>query len=257
MDMPIQYYESLLYNCTRTYVDTLSGQPITLSCLSDIHQIYSLKQSEHYLTSDELLQLNDTLETLLEEKPTVVEEYKLVRSLTELLSGLIVHLGLYSRTNYHYRQQPRVMHVRTLDLGALNSRLQSMDTLWLATVAEKPPMNAFISETTKQLAAVLVSATESVFRFALRLNAKDFRTQPRIDTYLVTKVPKLRQILHVDPQYFSSPPPYQELSLSTSCMSRCFRSKSQRNLDSLRELVSDQDFAFRAFEEAVLANFVV
>lgn len=228
-----------------------------MAVLVEMHPICALKRTEQYLSIGETDALNLGLEDCIERNPSAHTEYKLIRSLMELTSGLIIHLGLYHRDKYVYRQQQRVLHVKTLDLVGMNVGVESMETMWLAASAQEGPIGEVLSETTKQLALVLVSATETLFAYALRMNATDFRTQPQIDSYLVSKEPKLREYIHVPPDYSASTPEYQQLSFPSSWLSSCFKSRSRRNLDHLRSLLMDQDFAFRTFEESLLANFLL
>ena len=255
--LPIQYFESQLYNCTRTHLEVLGGKPLSLSALQDIHPVCALKRYEPYLSVGEINALNLGLEDCMDRNPAGYTEYKLIRSMMELTAGLIIHLGIYHRNKYQYRQQQRVMHVKTLDLVGMNAEIESLETLWMAVSAQEGPLEQILSETTKQLAMVVVSATETLFAFALKMNATDFRSQPQIDGYLVGKDPKLREFIHVPPDYPPSVPVYQQLSFPSSCFSYCFKSRSRRNLDSLRSLLLDQDVAFRAFEESLLANFLL
>lgn len=202
--------------------------------------------------------MNERLEDTIERNPWGHTEYKLVCSLMELVTGLLVHLGLYHVSKYRYRQHQRVLHVHTLDLIGMNAHIQSMETLWIATQANQPgPLTSLLSEPTKQLAKVLVSVTESLFAFALRLNSIDFRLQPDIDGYLLTKEPNLGEFIRKTPRWTGNPPVYQELSFPTSLIARCLKSRTHRNLEKLRALLSDQDVAFRTFEESMLANFLL
>lgn len=255
--LPIQYFESLLYNCTRTHLEVLGGKQLSLSVLADIHPVCALKRYEPYLSVGEINALNLGLEDCIDRNPSGYTEYKLIRSLMELTAGLILHFGLYHSNKYLYRQQQRVMHVKTLDLVGMNTEVESLETLWMAASAQDGPLEEILSETTKQLARVLVTATETLFAFTLKMNATDFRSQPQIDGYLVGKDPKLQEFIHAPPDYSPSVPVYQQLSLPSSCLSHCFKSRSRRNLDCLRSLLLDQEVAFRAFEESLLANFLL
>ena len=251
--LPIEYLESQLYRLTYEFVGKLGGKPLALSAVKDLHHIYQLKTEEATLTSEEVEDLNLNLELLLNERPSVLGEYKLLAGLLSLSSALLVQWKLWSPLHSAYKTGPLVSNIPLLDMQSLNSDLMTMDTVWLSHSVHEPPLQYCVSEGVKQLATVLQTELLRMFSYMLRMNDVDFRKQPSIDGYLAARVPAFRSQFHVAPDYSRVRPTYQQLRLSTCCL---YRSRSDQQALHLRKLLRDSDYAYRAFERSLLSNLL-
>ena len=250
---PIEFLENQLYGLTYVSVVKLGGQALTLDAVKELHHIFQLKRDEACLSRWDLEDVNLNLELLLNDRPSVLEEYKLISGLLNLCSALMVQWRLWSPLHFAYRTGPKVGNVPIVDMDSLNADLYTTDTLWLSYMAQQPPLQSVLNEGIKQLAVVLQAEALRTFNFMLKLNAVDFRKQPSIDRYLATKIPAFRSQLHVEPDYNAPSPVYQHLHLPGCCL---YRSEDEKRTLRLYSLIRDLDYAYRAFERALLASLL-
>ena len=250
---PIEFLESQLYRLTHVYMVQLGGQRFTLEAVRELHPIIQLKREEGRLSHWDLEDVNLNLELILNDRPSVFVEYKLVAGLLSLSSALLVQWRLWSPLHFAYRNSPSVGNVPLVDMKSLNADLLTMDTLWLSQSTQQPPLQRILNDGVKQLAVVLQAEALRTFSFMLRLNGVDFRKQPSIDGYLAAKIPVFRSQLHVEPDYTAIQPVYQQLHLPGCCL---YHSKGEKQALRLRSLLQDLDYAYRSFERALLGSLL-
>lgn len=250
---PIEFLESQLYRLTHVFTVRLGGQRLTLEAVRELHHIFQLKRDESLLSRWDLEDVNLNLELLLNDHPSVLEEYKLISGLLSLSSALLVQWRIWSPLRFAYRNRPGIGNVPIVDMESLNADLLTMDILWLSQSTQQPPLQRILNDGVKQLAIVLQAEAMRTFSFMLRLNAVDFRKQPSIDGYLAARIPAFRSQLHVEPDYNAARPVYQQLHLPGCCL---YRSEGEKQALRLCSLLKDLDYAYRAFERALLASLL-
>lgn len=256
-ETPIEYYEARLYELSKHHVLELHGKRLNLEPIDLLHHIYKLKEIEHTLDSFDVAELNSGLERLIFSRPSTLEEYKLLCSLCEIFSGLIVKWDILVPENYHYRIRGRTMVVKILDLAEMSKTVISVDTLWMATVMNIRPFSKIIEEAVRQYGFVLTKEFEKLVMFALRLNPIDLRNPGNVVGYLAARVPELRTRKHMQPDYGTEVPVYQELALPTGFFRKCSKLRSNFNVEKLRKMLIDFEMLYRAFEISIVRSLLI
>ena len=242
---------------TAEIVLELHGRRLDLEPIDLLHHIYKLKEIEETLDSFDAAELNSNLERVIFSRPSTLEEYKLLCSLAEIISGLIVKWDILIPENYHYRIRGRTMVVKILDLTEMSKTVISVDTLWMATVMNVRPFSKIIEEAVRQYGIVLTKEFEKVVNFALHLNLIDLRNPGNVSGYLAARVPELRTHKHMQPDYGVDGPAYQTLSLPTGFFRKCSKQRNNFNVEKLRKMLIDFEMLYRAFEISIVRSLLV
>lgn len=256
-ETPIEYFEAQLYDLTKLHQVQLLGRPVGLEAIDRIHHIVKLKEVEMNLTPDRQVALNRNLERVIDDYPAALEEYKLVVELVNVLSGLVVKWDILLPDNYQYRIRGRTMVIRILDLGEISKTVFSIDTLWLATMIHVRPFSRMLEEGVRQYARVLVDELAKILNEMLALNPIDLKRPNNVAGYLAARVPSLRLLKHMQPDYVVERVRYQKLSLPTGLFQRCSKEKSSVSVERLKKRLIDFEMLYRAFEIEVVRSLLL
>lgn len=256
-ETPIEYYEAQLYDLTRLHQIQLFGRSVGLEAIDRIHHIVKLKEVETGLETDKQFLLNNALERLINDYPAALEEYKLVVELVNILSGLAIKWDVLVPENYQYRIRGRTMVIRILDLSEMSKCVFSVDTLWLATMTQIRPFSRILEEAVKQYAVVLVDELYKILNHMLSLNHIDQKRPNNVAGFLAARVPQLRTMKHMQPDYVTEKVTYQRLSLPAGLFRRCAKERSSVGVEKLRKKLVDFEMLYRAFEIEVVRSLLL
>ena len=254
---PIEYFEAQLYDLTKLHQVQLLGRPVSLDAIDRIHHIVKLKEVEENLSPDRQYALNCNLERVINDYPAALEEYKLVAKLLNVLSGLVVKWDILLPDNYQYRIRGRTMVIRILDLEEISKSVFSIDTLWLATMIHVRPFSRMLEESVRQYAVVLIDEFAKLLNHMLSLNPIDLKQPNNVGGYLAARVPALRLLMHMQPDYVVEQVRYQKLSLPTGIFRRCAKERNSEGVEQLRKKLVDFEMLYRAFEIEVVRSLLL
>lgn len=225
--------------------------------MDHIHHIYQLKQQEDKLNEEELLQLNQNLETVLMDHPTAWAEYSMFKDSLELLSCLLVKWNIVSLDDYAYRLTGRGVNVKMLDLLTMNSNFMTVETLWFTIISQTLPLKDFLDESIKQYSSILQTQTLKTIKFLLRMNQCDFAQVPSIEGLIASRKKFLVDKKNMQPDFNAESIEYQRLRQPTGFLAKCFKTSTQQKAVALKDLLSGMELAYRSFERALIGNLLV
>jgi hypothetical protein len=76
--------------------------------------------------------IDGNLERVFDFNGNMLEQYKLLERLMDILNNLCVKWKLTDTTQYFYRTSGRTLTVKLIDLRELNRAFFTLDTIWFA-----------------------------------------------------------------------------------------------------------------------------
>jgi hypothetical protein len=254
-ERPIEYYESLLYDITRMFVVDLGGQIPKLESIEMFHPLMKLQDKTSAMSWEQRQALETATENLIENHAYAQMDYRLLKLVTDLLSGLLVKWKLIRPYEYSYRYREAVFSSKLIDIQAINQGCISMEVLYFASIANKPPLKTSLHQTVKQYASLVLNCALSFLECLLQLTNADFAKVHSISGYLSAAVnPDLALKYGFVPVYGCSVPEYHKLRLKTGCLALCMSSHKEKLNLALKERLVEFEMAYRYFETVLVKD---
>lgn len=145
-----------------------------------------------------------------------------------------------------------------IDLERMNNDILCIETLWFTSAVHQRPLCDVMDQATKQYAIILQRESIKIFNYIISLNDEcDFNSYPSIAGIVAARNKEVRLKMKIEPD--PSPPdvPYQNLPVSMSLFTRCFKSRSQEITLTLREMLMNLEISYRTFEKSMIGNLLL
>jgi hypothetical protein len=254
-ERPIEYYESLLYDITRMFAVDLGGRVPKLESIEMFHPLMKLQDKSSVMSEEQKQALEAATENLIENHVYAQLDYRLLKLVTDLISGLLVKWKLIRPYEYSYRYREAVFSSKLIDIQAINQGYISMEVLYFSSIANKPPLKSSLHQTVKQYANLVLSNALEFLENLLQLTNADFNRVPSISGYLSAVVnPDLALKYGFVPVYGCNVPEYHKLRLKTGCLALCMSSQKEKVNLALKERLIEFEMAYRYFETVLVKD---
>jgi hypothetical protein len=92
------------------------------------------------LTDTETTVLRGSLDTIVDQKPNLYQQYALLENFVEIINGLLLLWNILDVSKYTYKSEPKKCHTKVLDVDALSNGPISLNTVWFAMKSCEEPL---------------------------------------------------------------------------------------------------------------------
>jgi hypothetical protein len=262
-ETPSAFYEIKLYEICKKARLELDGRDVSFRCIEQLHHLIMLSKDKSVLTSSEFEQLEDTFQEIKRINPTALLEYRIIKRILAFCSAMIVKWGLITLEDYNYRLTGRSLNVKVrfmqmIDLERMNHDILCIETLWFTSAVHQRPLCDVMDQATKQYAIILQRESIKIFNYIVSLNNEcDFNSYPNIAGIVATRNKEVRLKMKIEPEPNPADVPYQHLPASIGLFTRCFKSRSQEIILTLREMLMNFELSYRTFEKSMIGNLLL
>ncbi|CAG9332783.1 unnamed protein product [Blepharisma stoltei] len=256
--IPMDYYEVVLYDLCRKYNTQLSGFKVSPVSISTIHHVYRLKSIEQTLSCEQKSNLKFDLDSLLNSRLGVYQEYLLFAETLKFISAVAIKWGVINIDNYAYRITGRGLNIKLLDLHEINSDFFTMETLWLSMMTDREPLRTVVDDEVSQYASLLANIACQLVNDFLSLNQNcDFERVESIASLAAAKTPEITQYTGIEANPNAESIDYQTLRFKSNIFCFCIKKPQIQIIKSIKNLLIDFETVYRQFEKNLMANILI
>ena len=242
LSLPIEYLESTLYDLAYEYYRERNWPKPVICTFVSMHPILKLI-SEESLNSDKWANILDEYITY---NPNAFKEMKFFKKFLQFINDLSISWDLCSIYNYRQRFSKELEYAMFIDINELFTGYFSAEVIWISIISNSYPLNEIFDQELKQLALLLQSQFDELFRLLIESNKPNIYKCDTIQPWLSSQNPQLFKEFCFLPPDNKRKPDYQKLRVGFG--NSILRRKTHR----LKKNLESFEFCYRTFESSLI-----
>lgn len=244
LGLPISYLEGALFDLCYEYHILLDPSNFGIGVFATMHPVVKL------LEVNDINNANwaDLLERYVKINPNAFKQYNFFKKFILFLNDLATVWDIVNVYHYRSRFIQELEYASFLDLDSIFKAIINPEVIWLSFMANSYPLDQFLSQKAKDLAALLQMTFLNTFYEFINSNKTFVEKTSSIRPWLSYCNPALHETFSFPEPKKTLKPEYQDLSFNL--FSRFLRKKSLLLKAQLEEL----ELAYRTFESLLLSS---